>query len=241
MVNRTILILGEHDPGYDLHQATREAVLHAAGAQAIVANTRWMGAEDVLLYPGLVAEADAVILAPDRPAPPTELPVAILQAIRDVRERGRPFLATGSAHGLVLLEAARNLGGLGAADSVEFCSDTAVPVIHRLGKRELGESDAAGRRRVTLERVHPEIAGEGLAAGVEITDIRFGLNPDYAPLVESTGLVPVLVDRHGGRPYLQVRPGGVLHAVAAYLPQLRSRAGAPHPLFRALLQAIHGT
>jgi CTP synthase len=71
----------------------------------------------------------------------------------------------------------------------------------------------------------------------ETTDLAYGLNPDYAAALAGVGLRTAATDPNGGRPYLHVLDGHRFHVTAAYLPQLKSRRGTPHPLFKGLLDA----
>lgn len=235
----TILILGDHDSENEVHAATREAVLHAAAGSArdAVVNTRWLGVDDLQLYPGIVAEAAGVVLAPPGPRSPRILPVPKIRSLSLIRERDLPLLATGESHGLVLVELAREVLGLRNAGSTRFEEDLEHPVVSAVSTRHEGPV-----------RPHPieiEVLPDPLVAPLyggpgrypEVTDLAYGLNPDYAGALASAGLRTAGVDPHGGRPYLQVLDGRRFHVTAAYLPQLRSRFGAPHPLFSGLMAA----
>jgi CTP synthase len=237
MNQNTILFLGDYDGDDRLQQATRGAVLEAAAARRTVVNTRWMDGEHLALYPGMVAECSAVVLAP----PPSRrgarpLPDAMLVALTMVRTRKLPFLATGEYHGLVFVELARERLGMRGAGNSLLDERTPDPVVHRVFAPQSGNP----RREVELEiQPHPLLDpwyGDRRRV-TEVTDIRSGLNPDYASAIFEAGLVPVGVDRQDGRPYLHVLEDHPFHVTAAFLPQLRSSKNHPHPLFSALLEA----
>lgn len=237
MNHHTILFLGEFDGEDALHEATRRAVLDAAGAAKVVLNTRWMGADSLALYPGMVTESAGVVLAPPRGRGIDPGIEPVLAALRTVREQGLPFLATGESHGLVFIEAARSILELKNANSAAIDASTPEAVVLPLPPTDDDEIQHEIELDITA-------ADTVLAARfsddhriTELTDIRSGLNPDYAQSVTEAGFRPVGCDRHGGRPYLHVLDGHPYHVTAAFLPQLRTAPDAPHPLFQGLVAA----
>lgn len=237
MRQHTILILGDHDTEFRTHEATREAVRHAAEAAGAVVNTRWLGADDLQLYPSLVAEASGVILAPPGPRSPKVLPVPLLAGLTTVRTRDLPFLATGESHGLVLIELAREVLGLPGANSTRFEEEAIDPVVHAIGGRTDGPAHPREIQVQILEDplVTPLYGKPGRVT--ETTDVHHGLNPDYVSALAESGLRTAAADPNGGRPFLHVLGDRRFHVSAAFLPQLRSKRGAPHPLFKGLLVA----
>lgn len=229
MRHDTILFLGDFCGENALHAATRNAALHAAQAARVVLNTRWMGAADLALYPGMVDESAGVVLAPPRDGLPGAGIEPLLMALRTVRESGIPFLATGSSHGLVFVEAARTLLGL---EGAERDGDSVLAALPSLDgdSREIDPELALDG--TPLERLF-----EGHDSGIERTDSKFGLDPDHARRIEGTGFRTVARDRRDGRPCLHVLEGHPYHVTAGYLPQFGSSPEAPHPLFRGLVAA----
>lgn len=239
MQHDTILFLGEFDGEDAVHEATRRAVLDAAGAARVVLNTRWMGADSLALYPGMVSESAGVVLAPPRGRAAPAGTEPILQALRTVREQNIPFLATGDGHGLVFVEAARSLLGLEEANSSVLDAATPFPVVHALPPSD----HDAEPHEIELDTDFGDTPLAALFAARntdrtrERTDIRSGLNPDFAQRIADAGFRAVARDRHGGRPYLHWLEGHPYHVTAAYLPQLATAPGAPHPLFAGLVAA----
>ena len=232
----TVLFLSEYESGNPVHDRTRRAVLDAAAAAREVLNTRWMGLDRLALYPGMVQESAAVVLVPHSttdtlgPLSPT-----LLSALREIREGQLPFLATGETHGLVFLEAMANIPG---HETEHTAPDAGAP---EAAVTPLPDSCRPGElREVDIEMAaHPALDGvyKRHAESQEQTDIRTGLNPDYASRMEDVGFQVAGRDRHDGRPYLHILHGHSFHATAAFLPQLNSSSVAPHPLFRGLVAA----
>lgn len=236
----TVLILGSYDGQSAVHQATRSAIHHAAGMADMVVNTRWMGPDDVLLYPGLVAEAQAVLLAPPAERPYRRVPTALLAALKTVREQDLPFLATGESHGLVYLELAQNVLGMSEAGGADLDPEDGDRVLHQLFL-----SEGASPRRLKVREVELEVVPGGPVAELygastrvtEKTDAVNGLNPDYAAALEEAGLRAGLLRREDQRPFLHALESRRYHVTAAFLPQLRSNRDEPHPLLAGLLTA----
>lgn len=236
MQQNTILFLGKYEGENAAQVATRKAVLDAAAAHRIVLNTSWMGPDNLTMYPGMVAEAGGVVLAPPHGNGPSSLSKPMLAALTVVREKGLPFLATGESHGLVFIEAARSLLGLENAGSTVFDAAVPDPVVHELPSVE----GTDGLHEIELELAEDDLLGPLYADTdrvVEQTDITSGLNPDYAARITGVGFRTAAKGRQGGRPYLHVLEGHPFHVTAAFLPQFCSEPGAPHPLFRGLVAA----
>ena len=65
----------------------------------------------------------------------------------------------------------------------------------------------------------------------EPLDLTYGINLDYASALEEAGLRPAGFDAVTNRPYLFVFEPNRWHVTAAFLPQMASEPGRPHPLF----------
>ena len=235
----TFLILGIFDSSNPTHLATRDALHHAAGKAGVVANTRWMGPDDVGFYPGLVADSSAVILAPDTAGPGRPLPRAFLETLQKVREKKIPFLATGNPHALVLVELARNLLDIedagGECIGVEGTHAVVTPI------EGLHSPDHPQPSRIEMIYPDPDLCREIFGRDLPVheeTDVRCGLDPDYAAALEEKGLQPLALEKHSRRPLLFRLRDHPCHLTAGYLPQLSSTPETPHPIFETLLNSV---
>jgi CTP synthase len=231
MTLKTILIIGDHAAGFRPHDRLLEAVEHASSAAGIVLNTRWVGNDDLAARPHLVTDAAGVMLAPRAPHTYRVMPEPILQALRLVRERDVAFLATGDAHDLVLVEVARNVMGMREAGSRFYDEEAADPVVKELPRRRTTTKRSGGLLDLLVRQDAVLAPWMPASRREEPIDLGFAINLDYASALEEAGLRPAGFDAVTNRPYLFVYEPSRWHVTAAFLPQLASAPGHPHPLF----------
>jgi CTP synthase (UTP-ammonia lyase) len=130
----------------------------------------------------------------------------------------------------VLVEHARNVLGNARAAHAEY-GEGGDPVIAPLA--------CSLRGREIEIRLTPGSVTErayGAPSATEKTTCDYGLRPDLADLAESGGLRIAATDDSGEVRAVE-RPDHAFFVGTLYQPQLSSRAGAPHPLFAAFLDA----
>ena len=129
-----------------------------------------------------------------------------------------------------MLEFAANRCGLGAVHAEE---DPAAPdpVICALGRSLAGTSG-----EVRLLAGSRAAAVFGRPATVEPYACRYGISPQHRDALSDAGLVVSGVDPDG-QPRLVELPAARFYLATLFVPQARSRPGAPHPLVVALLDA----
>jgi CTP synthase len=232
MPHATILIIGDREADFPAHDRLLDAVEHATADAGVVVNTRWVGNDELAMRPHLAAEAAGVILAPRGARTLRVFPEATVQALRLVRERGVPFLATGDAHDLVLVEIARNVAGIKDAASTFYDEEAGDPVVKELPRRRTGTLDLLVRPDPVLMPFLPPSRRE------EAIDAGHGINPDYAFALEEAGLRPAGLDAVSGWPHLFVYQPNRWHVTAAFLPQTSSVEARPHPLFAGFVRHV---
>lgn len=226
----SILIIGDHDSEYAPHPATREAVISAAAARHLHANTRWMGADDLALYPDAALEAAGVLLPPPGPRTPPLLPLPVLDLLRQCRERGIPSLALGESHAFMLIEFARNVLGLTDADSTLYDEHARHALITDNGSRAVrSHGIEPALRELTLQAAPGCEAALELTLTHEWTNCTHGLSSDYAESFERVGFRAVLQDSEG-RPALHRLDGHTCMLACTWLPFHDHQPLKPHPL-----------
>ena len=77
----------------------------------------------------------------------------------------------------------------------------------------------------------------GVVESVEDYYCNYGVNPEFVPLLESSGLVVAARDRDGDVRVVEV-PGHPFFLGTLFLPQTRSTRERPHPILSAFERAV---
>lgn len=222
-------VVGDEHSDVNGYPVIHEALRHAARALSVEVETEWLptcmlGAE----VETELAAYDALWCGPCGPYQNTD---AALRAIRFAREHGLPFLGTCAGFQHAVIEYARSVLGLEHADHAESNPAAALPVIAPL-LHPLVERTAA----VVLD---PASRTAGIYRRTTVAEryrCRFGLNPTYLTPLHRGGLRVTGVDEVGMAAVLEF-PDHPFFVATLFLPERASRAGAPHPLVVAYLEA----
>ena len=170
-----------------------------------------------------------------------------LGAIRYARVNGLPTLGLCLGLQCMVIEAARNLAGLAAANSTEFDEYTAHPVISTMadqadvvaGERDLGGTMRLGAYPAAL------VPGSVVAQAYGSTEVserhrhRYEVNNAYRQALTAAGLVVSGTSPDGRLVEFVELPAGAhpFYAGTQAHPELKSRPTRPHPLFAAFVRA----
>lgn len=227
-----IAIVGDHRPENPTHVATDAAYADAAAALGVGLDAVWVPTVRVAAdADGALAEFDGIMAAPGTYADMD----GALSAIRLARERRVPFLGTCAGFQHAVIEVARNVVGLAEAAHGETDPSAAHPVV-----RELECSLRGERLEIALETDGIAAALYAAATAPEDYFCSYGVAPEYWPSLRAAGLRVTGRDRANGDPRLVEIPGHPFFLAALYVPQVGSRAGAPHPLVRGHVAAAAG-
>jgi CTP synthase (UTP-ammonia lyase) len=221
-----IAIVGDRNPEFAPHLATEAAFTHLADPPSVA----WIPTEsiDPAAPEERLARFDGVLVSPGSPYRSTE---GALAAIRWARAQGVPLLGTCGGFQHLVVEFAR--GVLGVADAAHQETDPGAPrqVVTALACSLAGEQHPVrflpGSRVAAICRVE---------RSVEPFLCSYGLNPAYRAALAERGLVVTGTDELGEPRVLELQ-GHPFFFGTLYVPQLRSRPGAPHPLIGALVAA----
>lgn len=224
----TIGIVGDHDPGLLVHRANDAALSHVADPLPF----EWVPTGAIAADPaGRLARHAALIISPGSPYRSME---GALAAIRWAREHEVPLLGTCGGFQHVVVEFVRNVLGVADAEHEETSPDAAHLAVTALACSLAGEDHpvrlAPGSRIAAVYRAEETL---------EPFFCRFGINPEYRPALEEKGLRVTSLDRQGEPRVLELS-GHPFFLATLYVPQARSRPGAPHPLIQALADAARG-
>jgi CTP synthase (UTP-ammonia lyase) len=232
MMPLRVALVGDPDPDVPAHRAIPVALRLAADRTGIAVELDWLPtptlAGDV---PAVLADFAAVWCVPASPYANTD---GALAAIRFAREAGRPFLGTCGGFQHALLEYARHVLGVAAADHAELHPDAAVPLIAPLACSLVEQTGtvrfADGSR---LRAIY------GAEAADEPYHCRYGLNPAYERLFADGPLRVAAWDGAGEVRAVELA-GHPFFVATLYQPERAALRGASHPLVEAFVVAAGG-
>ena len=222
-MSTSIAVVGDRDTSLLTHRE-----LDAALARLPTwACGRWVGTDR--LSGDLLGEADGVWLAPGTPYRDDD---AVYALIREVRERGVPFLGTCGGFQYSLVEFARNVAGIADAAHQETDPHAPEPVVGMLGC-----SLVSARREVT------PVPGTRLAALCGTGPFpgfhwcSYGLKDAWVNQLRAAGLVVAAYADDAGVEGIEL-PAHPFFIATLFQPQVGAANGGPlHPLIGALCAA----
>jgi CTP synthase len=244
----TIAIVGKYTGLKDAYKSLIEALTHGGIANRVKVKLDWIESE---------------IFEREDPAPFLEHVNGILvpggfgqrgtegkiRAARFARERRVPYFGICFGMQMAVIEAARNLAGIGEANSTEF-GPTSEPVVglltewmkgNELQRRQMG-GNLGGSMRLGA---YPAKLGKGshVSAIYGTTDIserhrhRYEINTAYQSRLEDKGMRFSGMSPDGLLPEIIEYPAHPWFIGVQYHPELKSRPFEPHPLFASFVGA----
>ncbi len=235
-----VAVVGKYVELRDAYLSHSEAFHHCQGHLGVEVRLQWYDAEDLPKNPSLVARlerSDAVLVPGGFGARGIE---GKIRAIEIARTRGIPYLGVCYGFQMAAVEYARNVLGLPAANSTEIDPATPDPVVCLLEEQKT-QSDLGGTMRLGAQRVvlteRSKVAG--IYGQTEIWERhrhRYEINPAYVDRLRADGFLVTGRAVDGRVEVLEARDHPFFLGVQ-YHPEFLSRPEAPHPLYRALVQA----
>ena len=244
-----IAMVGKYIDLADCYKSLSEALTHAGAQTRTRVNINYVDAEDI--------EANGVELLCDTAA--VLVPGGFgrrgirgkLMAVRYAREKEAPYLGICLGMQLAVIEIARHLAGLAAADSTEFDPDAADPVIALLsewqdasGRRErrTADSDLGGSMRLGGQACRlraGSLARElyGAETIIERHRHRYEFNNHYAARLEAAGMAITGRSLDGELVEIIELPGHPWFVACQFHPEFTSTPRAGHPLFSGFVRA----
>ncbi len=238
----TIGLVGKYVAYEDAYKSLKEALLHGALAHNIKANIEWIEAEE-LQWPDCIRRLknfDGILVPGGFGSRGIE---GMLNAIRYAREFKVPYFGICLGMQTMVIEFARNVCGLPAANSTEFDPATPHRVIYKL--RELkGVDELGGTMRLGA---YPCKLSEGSYAmeaysAPEISERhrhRFEFNREYENVLRSHGLR--LTGQTPDGLYVEIceLEDHPWYLGCQFHPEFKSKPLEPHPLFRSFVGAAY--
>jgi len=237
----TIGIVGKYVELQDSYKSMHEALIHGGLANSTRVSFKYVDSEDIEKNgaSAYLDEVDGVLVPGGFGSRGVEGKVS---AIQYLRENKKPFFGICLGMQMAVMEVARNIAGLGGANSVEFDPDTQHPVVD-LMEGQRGIEAKGGTMRLGA---YPCIVKKGTHAykaygAPEISERhrhRFEVNNEYRSVLEKAGLE-----------FSGVSPDGTLVEIAEFRnhpwflgcqfhPEFKSSPASPHPLFKDFVKAV---
>lgn len=228
-----VALVGDYDPAVTAHRAIPEALRLAAGRLGVAVEPVWLHTSTLAPPVGpKLSDAAGIWCVP---ASPYANAGGALAAIRFARESGRPFLGTCGGFQHAVIEYARNVLGLHAADHAETAPNADVPLIARLSCSLVEKSGA----------VVP-VAGSRLRAayGVDRADetyhCNYGVNPAYERLLAGDGGLRVCARDAAGDVRAVELTSHPFFVATLFQPERSALHGIAHPLVTAFVATACG-
>jgi CTP synthase len=237
----TIGLVGKYVTLTDSYVSVNQALHHAAAANNVGVDIRWIESED---FEGdasrleTLGSVDGIVLPQGYGKRGTEGKIA---AANYAREKGVPLLGLCFGFQLSIVSFARNVLGLGGANSTEIDPQTPDPVIDLLPEQrkvsDLGGTMRLGGHDVSIQR--PSLAFD-IYRKKTIRGRhrhRFELNQSYAQRFEDGGMHFSAFSDGGRRAEILELRGHPFYMGTQFHPEYLSRPEAPEPIFVAFMKA----
>ena len=170
-----VALIGDYNPSVIAHQAIPPALQLAASAGGVEVGPVWIHTSSITGRDEEFAEFDGIWCVPASPYANQD---GALAAIRFAREHSVPFLGTCAGFQHAIIEYARNVCGMQAADHQETAPDAAQLVITKLACSLVEQTEelllapsGIVRRAYGVQRI------------TEGYHCNFGVNPEFEPLL----------------------------------------------------------
>ncbi len=236
----TIGVCGKYIELKDAYKSIIEAFIHAGGANSAEVELKWISSEKVsedgpeahlsnidgLLIPGGFGDRGIE---------------GKIEAVRYVRENNIPFLGICLGLQCAVIEYARNVCGLGNANSSEFDFESPHPVIHLMDD-QVKVTDKGGTMRLGSYpcKIQKNSLANKLYGSTNINERhrhRYEVNNSYREALESKGMLFSGVSPDARLVEILELPSHPFFIAGQFHPELKSRPMNPHPFFAGLVES----
>ena len=243
-----IAMVGKYMELLDAYKSLTEALIHAGIHNKTKVKIRYVDSELLETDPSLIDGVDAILVPGGFGTRGTE---GKIYAVKTARENNIPYLGICLGMQIAVIEYARNVCGMNAANSTEFDPDTAYPVVGLIaewtdsqGNKEqrTEDSDLGGTMRLGSQVCH-------LVSGSKAHEIygseqieerhrhRYEVNNNLLPQIKEAGLVI------GGLSFDKTLvetvelPDHPWFFASQFHPEFTSTPRDGHPLFQGFVSA----
>jgi CTP synthase len=235
-----ISVVGKYVHLQDAYLSVIEALKHAGFHHGARVRLTWVPSDELMAgsVPEVLGGSDGILVPGGFGIRGIEGKV---EAIRFAREEKIPYLGLCLGLQCAVIEFARNVCGLEAANSSEFDPATPHPVIDLLPEQE-GVMDLGGTMRLGAYPAHLSPGSRAAAEyGAPVVEERhrhrYEVNPKYHGVLEDHGLRLSGMSPDGRLVEIVEVADHPFFMAGQFHPELKSRPTRPHPLFRGFVGA----
>jgi CTP synthase len=235
-----VALVGKYTELQDAYMSVREALRHAAIAEGVELDLRFIPSVDLEKGKGWeeLGSVAGIVVPGGFGSRGIE---GKLQAIHHARHKNIPYLGLCLGMQLMVVDFAREMLGDAAANSTEFDPRTSLPVIDILPEQKT-ITDLGGTMRLGLYpcRLLPG-SHAGKAYGIKEVQERhrhrYELNNEYRAALEARGMLFSGLSPDGRLVEIAELKGHPFMLGTQFHPEFLSRPTRPHPLFKAFMAA----
>ena len=223
-------LIGDYDQEVKAHVAIPKAIQLAANDLGCQVEFEWIATPALEQdYEQKLANYQALWTVPASPYASMQ---GALNGIQFARERKVPFLGTCGGFQHMIIEYARNVLGLSEADHAEENPAASILMVAPL---TCSVSEKTNTFRLTPgSKVAIAYGNDEIVE--QYGTCNYGLNPEFAPLLEQAGLRIVGVDTDGETRIMELAQHPFFVG-ALFQPERSAFRNVVHPLIKAFLQA----
>ncbi len=235
-----IALIGKYVELHDSYKSITEAFIHAGATNETKVKVRWIHSEE--LTPenvlGKLKGVNGILVAPGFGERGIE---GKIKAVQYAREQNIPFLGICLGMQMAVIEYARNVLGLAAANSTEMDLKTKNPVIDLMEEQKT-ITDKGGTMRLgawdcKLDKNSKVFDAYKTAMISERHRHRYEFNNQYFDALTKAGLKATGVNPDTGLVEIIELPNHPWFVGVQYHPEYKSTVLNPHPLFVSFVKA----
>ena len=244
----TIAMVGKYMELLDAYKSVTEALVHAGIHNKTKVKIRYIDSERLEQNHSLLDGVDGILVPGGFGTRGTD---GKIFAVKMAREKNITYFGICLGMQIAIIEYARNVCGLSAANSTEFDPDTPHPVVGLIaewideeGKKELrnAESDLGGTMRLGSQTCHL-IEGSIASAIYDAERIeerhrhRYEVNNNYLPALKAAGLAIGGLSHDKTLVETIELPNHPWFFASQFHPEFNSTPRDGHPVFRGFVRA----
>ncbi|HEX4696857.1 MAG TPA: CTP synthase [Candidatus Udaeobacter sp.] len=233
-----IAVVGKYMDVRDAYKSIYESLTHAGASEDCGIDLKLIDAESLEHGDGQLKDAAGVLIPGGFGGRGIE---GKIKAARYAREHKIPYLGLCLGMQVATIEFARNVCGIGNANSTEFDKNTAEPVISLLEEQRGVRNKGASMRLGTWPtKIVQGTLAEKIYGNTEVTERhrhRYEFNMKYRDQMDAKGFVISGTSPDGTLAELVELRDHSYFVGCQYHPEFQSKPNKPHPLFKAFIHA----